>query len=114
MARLGSPPQLASMTETSTSNGGEHLTMTPGLNPSIVEPPSATIAAIRTVIGRTTNRVCGVDMRKPYVPILGLTPLPVVLPGVDHAEAVALRVGEDDVVGIRWPLVPVDFRGAQG
>src|SRR5207249_11887158 len=32
---------------------------------------------------------------------------------VDDAEAVALRVGEDDVVGVRGPLVPVDLGSSE-
>jgi hypothetical protein len=37
------------------------------------------------------------------------------LPGdVDHAEAVALGVGKDHVVGIRRSLVPVDLGRAEG
>jgi hypothetical protein len=34
--------------------------------------------------------------------------------GVDHAESVALRVGHDHVVGVGWPLGPVDLGRAQG
>src|SRR5439155_26100616 len=35
------------------------------------------------------------------------------LAGIHDAEAVAFGVRKDDVVGIRWSLVPVHFGGAQ-
>lgn len=33
---------------------------------------------------------------------------------IHHAEAIAFRVGQDNVVGVRWTFVPVHLSSAQG
>src|SRR5688500_17320179 len=68
---------------------------------------------------RITARFCpnGVaKVARPNSRVAGLTPTPIRprrsgarRAGVDHAEAVALGVGEDDVVRVRRHLVPMNL-----